>query len=76
MGYYGKIPKDLPGDVSFHVVEGAKAGELRERIGAGYHEIRFKLRSGVDDCAAFLKTELHEAMQEAGQIRRARRGEL
>ena len=76
LGYYGEIPKTLPDDVSFHVVEGAKADEVRTKIGPGYQEVRFRLRSGVDDCVAFFQTELYEAMQKAGQFRRARRGEL
>jgi hypothetical protein len=76
LGYYGKIPEALPDDVTFHVVEGAKADELRARLGPGYREVRFRLRSGVDDCVAFFRNELYEAMEKAGQFRRARRGEL
>jgi hypothetical protein len=76
LGYYGEVPQALPDEVSFHVVEGDKAEELRAKLGPGYQEVRFRLRSGVDDCVAFFRTELHEAMQKAGQVRRARRGEL
>lgn len=76
LGYFGKVPEELPGDVSFHVVEGAKADEVRNRLGPGYREVRFRLRSGVDDCVAFFRTELHEAMEKAALMRGARRGEL
>jgi hypothetical protein len=77
IGYYGgKIPDPLPDDVAFHVVEADKADAIRRQLGAGYHEIRFALRSGVDQCIAFIKDELHAAMENTAQLRPARRNEL
>ncbi len=76
IGYHGKVPRQLPSDVQFHVVEADKADGLRARIGPGYREIRFKLRSGMEECVVFFRDDLVEAMEAAGKQRRARRGEL
>ena len=77
IGYYGgKIPDPLPADVAFHVVEADKADAIRAQLGAGYHEVRFALRSGLDQCVAFIKDELHGAMENAARLRRPRRSEL
>ena len=77
IGYYGgKIPDPLPADAAFHVVELDKADAIRAQLGAGYHEVRFALRSGVDQCVALIKDELHAAMENAAQLRPPRRNEL
>lgn len=76
IGYYGKVPDQLPTDVEFHVVEADKADGIRARLGPGYREIRFKLRSGIEDCVAFFSDALHNAMSIADKQPRARRGEL
>jgi hypothetical protein len=77
IGYYGgQIPHPLPTDVAFHVVEADKADALRRQLGGGYHEVRFALRSGVDQCVAFITDELHTAMENTARLRPARRNEL
>jgi hypothetical protein len=58
------------------VVELDKADAIRAQLGPGYHEVRFALRSGVDQCVALIKDELHAAMENAAQLRRPRRSEL
>jgi uncharacterized protein (TIGR03663 family) len=58
IGYYdGKIPDLLP-SAQFHVIETARAEELRGKLGAGYDEVTFKLRSGLDECTAFFRSGL------------------
>ena len=75
IGYHrGVGPGPLP-DAQFHMIEGEKADALRTRLGEGYEEVRFRLRSGVDDCVVFLTTGLAEAMRALPAGRRARRGE-
>jgi len=77
IGYYGgKIPDPLPDDVAFHVIEADKADAIRAQLGAGYREIRFGLRSGMDECVAFIKDELEGAMEKTDRLRRPRRSEL
>jgi len=75
IGYHGgKIPKELPA-AQFHVIEAEKADELHAKLGAGYEEIRFQVRSGVDDCVVFLAPELAEAISQRTRQRPPRRGE-
>jgi uncharacterized protein (TIGR03663 family) len=76
IGYYGKVPDEMPGDVSFHLVEADKADQVRAKIGAGYREIRFSLRSGVNECIAFIADDLQKTMSDHAKVPRARRGEL
>lgn len=58
IGYHGgKIPDDLP-RADFHVIESAKADELRSRLGPGFEERRFKLRSGMEECSVFFSQQL------------------
>lgn len=75
IGYHaGKIPEPLP-EAEFHVVETAKASELRGKLGDGYEERRFKLRSGVDDCTVFFARELLSEIEGLGRGKPPRRGE-
>jgi hypothetical protein len=77
IGYHGgKIPTELPATEKFHVIEAEKAAELRPRIGPGFTEITFKLRSGKDECVVFFAQDLLDAVAELPQQKRARRGEL
>lgn len=48
----GKIPDELA-PAEFHVIEVAKADELRSRLGAGFTEVKFNLRSGMGECVVF-----------------------
>jgi hypothetical protein len=75
IGYHGGVvPKELP-DAQFHVIEEEKADALRTRLGPDYEELRFKVRSGVDDCVVFLDPELAEAIRALPRQRPPRRGE-
>ena len=75
IGYHGGVvPEELP-DAQFHVIEGEKADALRTRLGPGYEELRFQVRSGVDDCVVFLAPELAEAIRALPRQRPPRRGE-
>jgi uncharacterized protein (TIGR03663 family) len=75
IGYHGgTVPDPLP-EAGFHVVETEKAATVRERLGAGYEEIRFQLRSGVGDCTAFFAADLMEAFRQLPRQRAPRRGE-
>lgn len=75
IGYHGgTIPDELP-RAQFHVIEGEKADTLRTKLGEGYEELRFKVRSGVDDCVVFLAPELAEAIRRLPNQRPSRRGE-
>jgi hypothetical protein len=76
IGYHGgKIPAELPAGVKFHVIEAEKAGEIRPRIGPGFTEITFKLRSGKDECVVFFAQDLLDAVDGLPRQKRARRGE-
>jgi hypothetical protein len=76
IGYHGgKIPAELPAKSKFHVVEAEKAAELRPRIGPGFTEITFKLRSGKDECVVFFAQDLLDAVAQLPRQKRARRGE-
>ena len=76
IGYHGgKIPAELPAEVKFHVIEAEKAGEIRPRIGPGFTEITFKLRSGKDECVVFFAQDLLDAVDGLPRQKRARRGE-
>ena len=64
-GYHGgKIPKDFPHHAEIHVIEADRADELRPLLGPGFIEVSFKLRSGVDDCLAFLAPGLAQRLAE------------
>ena len=76
IGYHGgEIPKDIPA-ASFHVIETARADDLRAKLGAAYEERRFKLRSGMDECSVFFSRELTDALGALLAAPRPRRGEL
>ena len=75
VGYYsGKVPDELPA-AQFHVIEAEEADSLRVRLGSGYEELRFPVRSGVDDCVVFLAPELARAIDALPRQRPPRRGE-
>jgi uncharacterized protein (TIGR03663 family) len=75
IGYHGgEIPAELP-DAQFHVIEAEKADVLRTRLGPGHEELRFQVRSGVDDCVVFLAPGLAEAIRQLPHRRPPRRGE-
>ena len=75
IGYHGgTVPKELPA-AQFHVIEAEKADELRGKLGGGYEELRFQVRSGVDDCVVFLAPELAGAIRQLPRQRPPRRGE-
>jgi hypothetical protein len=60
IGYHnGKIPDPLP-PARFHLVEIERAAPLREKLGPAFEEIRFKLRSGMDECSVFFERALLE----------------
>lgn len=60
IGYHnGKIPDPLP-PARFHLVETERAAPLREKLGPAFEEIRFKLRSGMDECSVFFERALLE----------------
>ncbi len=75
IGYHaGEMPEDTP-DAAFHVVETARADDLRAKLGADFEERRFKLRSGVEECSVFFSRELIDALGKLPTAPRARRGE-
>jgi uncharacterized protein (TIGR03663 family) len=75
IGYHGgTIPEQLP-EAKFHVIETEKADTIRERLGAGYEEIQFRVRSGVGDCTVFFAADLMEAFRQLPRPRPPRRGE-
>ena len=75
VGYHGgDIPDPLP-EAEFHVVEAEKAETVRARLGPGHEEIRFRIRSGVDECIAFFGPELAETRARLSRQRPPRRGE-
>ena len=75
IGYHGgEIPADLP-DAQFHVVESEKADIVRAKLGPGYEELGFRVRSGVGDCVVFLAPELAAAMRHPPRQRPPRKGE-
>lgn len=75
IGYHGgQVPEELPA-AQFHVIEAEKAETLRVRLGEGYEELRFPVRSGVDDCVVFLAPELAAAIDALPRRRPPRRGE-
>ena len=58
IGYHADgAPHPLPA-ADFHVIETAKARPLRDQLGTDFIEIRFLLRSGVDECSAFVSRQL------------------
>jgi len=76
IGYFGgTVPKELPADAKFHVIEAEKAVEIRPRIGAGFKEFTFKLRSGKGECIVFFSPDLLDAIDRLPQQKRPRRGE-
>ena len=76
IGYFGgKLPDELPTDVKFHVIEAEKAGEIRPRLGQGFEEFTFKLRSAKDDCVVFFSRDLLDALDKLPQQKHPRRGE-
>jgi uncharacterized protein (TIGR03663 family) len=58
IGYHdGKIPDPLP-PAQFHVIETARVEELRPKLGPGFDEVPFHLRSGLDECTVFFQSDL------------------
>lgn len=58
IGYHdGKIPDPLP-PAQFHVIETARVEELRPKLGPGFDEVPFHLRSGLDECTVFFQSGL------------------
>lgn len=75
IGYHGgKVPATLP-RAEFHVIETAKADDLRRLLGDNYKERRFKLRSGVGECSVFFSRDLLDAVERAPSRIAPRRGE-
>jgi hypothetical protein len=75
IGYHGgKVPATLP-RAEFHVIETAKADDLRRLLGDNYKERRFKLRSGVGECSVFFSRDLLDAVERAPSRLAPRRGE-
>lgn len=79
LGYHGLGPDDpLPDPLpaaDFHVIEAARAEELRGLLGDGFTEVRFELRSGVGECVVFFRRELLERAAELPPKNPPRRGE-
>lgn len=75
IGYHGgKIPDELPA-ADFHVVETARADDLRKKLGDRFAERRFRLRSGMDECSVFFSRELLGALDRSRHGAPPRRGE-
>lgn len=75
VGYYeGKIPAELP-PADFHVIESAKADELRARLGPDFEERRFKLRSGMEECSVFFSRQLLDEISRINTLPPPRRSE-
>ncbi|MBE2179487.1 MAG: glycosyltransferase family 39 protein [Chthoniobacterales bacterium] len=68
IGYHaGNIPAVLP-NAEFHVIETAKADELRKRLPVGFEETRFLLRSGVGECSVFFSHRFMEAFERLSPV--------
>ena len=75
VGYHGpKIPDPLP-EASVHVIETAKAADLRAKLGDKFEERRFNFRSGMDQCSAFFARELLSRWRQLPESGAERRGE-
>jgi hypothetical protein len=75
VGYHGpKIPDPLP-EASVHVIETAKAADLRAKLGDKFEERRFNFRSGMDQCSAFFARELLSRWRQLPESGAGRRGE-
>ncbi len=75
IGYHGgEIPPETP-IADFHVIEAAKADDLRVILGPDFEEYRFRLRSGMEECVVFFSDQLLMAQQNLKNQPKPRRGE-
>lgn len=75
VGYHGgPVPDALP-RAEFHVIETAKAEDLRGKLGENYDERTFKLRSGIGECSVFFSRDLLDAVERLPFRPPPRRGE-
>lgn len=60
VGYY---PKDAPParwDADFLVIDSSRASDIEPQLGRPYHKIPFRLRSGQEECTAYLASPLFD----------------